>query len=421
MAGENTPTTLNGFFKEVYGDDILNLVPESSKLVKIVPFVPSEKETGNKYHQPVILANEQGFTYAAYDAGAFALNEQIALAMKDAQVSPSQILLRSAISYDAAARASKSSKAFAKTMTLVVENMLESMSKRVEISCLYGGTGLGKCHASVNGGATTTVIEILSSSWATGIWAGAEGAKLDIYAAAVKQNANAALVISAVDVATHKITVTGNGVDIGVIDAAIAGSPDTLDLFFFGAKGNEMTGLDGIITNAGSLFNIDAAVYALWKGNSYAAGGAALTMGKILSGTALGVQRGLNEDATVLLNPASWTNVMSDLAALRRLDGSYNRKKGENGMESIEFYSVNGKLEIHSHNIVKQGEAFIFPHKKTKRIGAQDISFKTPGREEEIFLQLANAAGYEIRNYTDQAIFLEAPARAVKITGIVNA
>ncbi len=421
MAQFDTPSTLSGLFKEVYGDEVMTLVPEAAKIIKIVPFVPRDKEIGNKYHQPVILSHEQGFTYAAYNAGAFALNNSIALAMQDAQVSSSQILLRTAISYDAAARASTSKKAFVKATELIVENMVESMSKRVEIACLYGGAGLATLASSVNTDATHTVLQVTTASWATGIWAGSEGAQLDLYDLTVQKTANAALVITAVDIANRKLTVSGHATDITAIDSDLAGSGAGVSkLFWYGAYGNEMSGLDTIITNAGTLFNISAATYALWAGNSYSAASGALTMGKLLSAVALAVQRGLNEDVTVLLNPNTWTNVMSDIAALRRLDGSYSKKKLENGSEGIEFYSVNGKLEIQSHNIVKEGEAFVFPQKKCMRIGAQEMSFKTPGREEEIFLQLPNNAGYELRNYTDQAIFLETPARAVKITAIVN-
>jgi hypothetical protein len=418
----NTPSTLSGLFKEVYRDDVMNLEPDAVKILKIVPFEEGEKQPGNKYHQPVILSNEQGFTYAAFNAGAFALNGAIALAMQDAQVSSSQILLQSQISYDAAARAETSKKAFKKATRLIVENMVESMSKRVEIACLYGATGLATCSSSANAGTTSTVITISLATWATGIWAGSEGAQLDYYSSAgVLKNSNAALVISAVNITNRTITVTGNGTDITAVDSDIS-SPGSGKLYWYGAYGNEMSGLDKIITNTGTLFNISAATYALWAGNTYGAGSAALTMGKLLSANSLAVQRGLNEDATVMLNPDTWTNVMSDLAALRRYDGSYSKSQLSNGTEALEFHAQNGKLNIVSHNIVKQGEAFIFPHKKAMRIGAWDISFKTPGKtEEEIFMQLQGYAGYELRNYTDQHFFMETPARCVKITGIINA
>ena len=420
MAQYNVPTTLSGLFKEVYGDDIMQLVPEAAKLIKQVPFVPREKEIGNKYHQPVILSHEQGFTYAAYDAGAFSLNNSVALAMQDAQVSSSQILLRTAISYDAAARASNSKKAFQKATELIVENMIESMSKRVEIGCFYGANGLATIASSVNTDGAHTVLQVSTATWATGIWAGSEGATLDFYDGATLKNSNAALIVTAVDVANRKLTVSGNATDISTVDAWIATPHATGKLYFYGAYGAEMAGIDKIITNTGTLFNISATTYNLWQGNSYSASSAALTMGKLLSAVALPTQRGLNEDVEVYLNPNTWTNVMSDLAALRRYDGSYDKSKLANGAEGIEFYSQNGKITIHSHNIVKEGEGFIFPAKRLKRIGAQEMSFKTPGREEEIFLQLPSNAGYELRNYTDQCIFCETPARTCKITSIVN-
>jgi hypothetical protein len=50
MAQYDTPTTLSGLFKEIYGDEIMTLVPEAAKIIKIVPFVPRDKEIGNKYH-----------------------------------------------------------------------------------------------------------------------------------------------------------------------------------------------------------------------------------------------------------------------------------------------------------------------------------------------------------------------------------
>ena len=43
MAGENTVTTLNGLFKEVYADKIENLIPEGTKFMQKVPFSARKK------------------------------------------------------------------------------------------------------------------------------------------------------------------------------------------------------------------------------------------------------------------------------------------------------------------------------------------------------------------------------------------
>jgi hypothetical protein len=180
-----------------------------------------------------------------------------------------------------------------------------------------------------------------------------------------------------------------------------------------------MAGMHKILTNTGTLFNISAATYNLWKGNTATVSGQ-LTMGKLLSAISKAVVRGLNEKVVVCVNPKTWANLASDLAALRRFDGSYDKKKGENGVESISYVGQNGEIEIISHSLVKAGQAFVFPPKRAKRIGAQEISFKTPGREDEIFLHLPSNAGFELRVYSDQALFIEAPARCVYIDGFTN-
>jgi len=59
-----------------------------------------------------------------------------------------------------------------------------------------------------------------------------------------------------------------------------------------------------------------------------------------------------------------------------------------------------------------------------KRIGATDITFQTgagSSGEAEFFLPLPTAAGYEIRCQYDFSVFIEAPAKCVKITGIGSA
>lgn len=424
MAQYTTPSQLSGLFKESYSDDIQNLIPEVAKVVKMIPFIQRDKELGNKYHQPVIVAQEQGVTYAAADSGAFALEDSVAMTMQDAQVQGSQMLLRSAISYDAAARASNSKKAFVKSTELLVENMMESLTKRLEICLLHGQCGIGVNESSVNINGTSTTIQISTATYAAGIWSGLEGAKVQFYlvsnGALISSGADSVFTVTSVDTDLRKAVVTGTATGITALDAAA----DT-DIYFKGARSsasawNEMAGLRKIMSNTGTLFNIDAATYNLWKANLVTTSGA-FTMSKLLAALSKAVQRGLNEKVVALVNPNTWANLASDIAALRRFDGSYSKNKAENGSESLSFYAQNGEIEIVSHNIVKEGECFVFPPKRCKRIGAQEISFKTPGREDEIFLHLPSNAGFEMRLYSDQSLFVETPARCVYISGIVNA
>ena len=56
------------------------------------------------------------------------------------------------------------------------------------------------------------------------------------------------------------------------------------------------------------------------------------------------------------------------------------------------------------------------------RVGSTDITFKLPGQEYEdrFFRELTDRAGFELRAYTDQALFCEAPGKLVLIEDIVN-
>lgn len=415
-----TTTDLSGLFKEVYGDSVVSLVPETALFVKEIPFVTREKQLGNKYHQPVIVQMEHGVTYAAADAGAFSLNNAISMKTQDAQVQGAQMVLRSTLDYESAARAAGSKSAFADATQLQVENMLQSLTKRLELSLIYGGnaTGLGVVDDTTNVSATSTTLVFTAASWAAGIWAGTENAQLDIFKVAdnAKVNANAALVITSIDTTARTITVTGNSADITAIDTY---SPTDMYVRFYGASGAEMAGLDKIVTNTGSLFNIDASVYNLWKGSSYAVGGA-ISFSALQAAVAVAVERGgLDEDVIVYLNPKKWGVLLNDQAALRKYDSSYTAATVENGSKTITFHSQNGTLKIVAHPYVKEGEGFMVPTKRVKRIGAQDISFDIPGSKSgEIFLQLQNSAGFEYRLYSNQAIVCETPAKMVKLTGI---
>ena len=96
MGEVNTLDTLNGLFKEVYADRVENLVPKQNKLIKAVKFQANKKQ-GNAYHQPVVLTEENGITYASANSGAYALELASALNMKDATVNPAQMTIRSQI------------------------------------------------------------------------------------------------------------------------------------------------------------------------------------------------------------------------------------------------------------------------------------------------------------------------------------
>ena len=103
----NTLDTLNGLFKEVYGDKLENLIPDGVKLLNKIPFAKKDSQLGNFYHQPVVLGHEHGVTFAQSGEDAFNLEAPVAGKIKDATVRGTQLVLRSVIGYASASRSAE--------------------------------------------------------------------------------------------------------------------------------------------------------------------------------------------------------------------------------------------------------------------------------------------------------------------------
>jgi len=411
MAQYNITSTLNGNFKETYGDTLVQLIPASRKCIQLFDFVAAEQMPGNKYHQPVLVTSEQGVSYAAAGAGVVTLENAIAAQMVDAQVDGSQMWIRSAIDNEAAAKASTDGpRAFVKATKLLVENMMVSITKRLEHQLLYGQDGLGVAGANIVG----QVITISDASWCPALWAGAENAELDVFsttAATATLRNSSTLVITAVNLTNKTITVSGTP------GAVVTGDV----LYWRNARTTtahkEFAGLNKIITNATTLFNIDAAVYNLWAGTTTSSVGA-LTFGKVQDTIARCVERGLEEKVILLLAPKAFQVLNADLAGARVFDSSYSSGETKVGTENIKFYGMNGEVEVMPHLFVRDGDAFVVNPKDFKRIGATDVTFNCPGRGGEIFLHLPDKNAFEFRAYSNQSLFCERPAQQAKMTGI---
>lgn len=418
--------TLPGIFKQVYSKEVRTAIPAFSILQAKIPFSKAQI-LGDKYHLPVVLSDEHGFTYGGNSAANYTLNSGIAMQLQDAQIASSELTLQSGISYGAVSRAqNKGEQAIESSVRLLIERMKSSASKRVEIELLYGASLSGLSVISATSGSSTTrIYTLLASTYANGIWAGMENAQLDAWyntgTSGLQLNVNAPVVITAVSVGNKTVSVSGNATDLTAIDAQVGSVVGTSATFFFyGAFGNEMAGLDVILTNTGSLFNISAATYNLWQANVYDCLSAQLTMGKVLAGLAIAVGRGLMEDVALFLAPDSFANLVADLSAQRRYDGSYKSKKGENGFETLEFVGQNGMIELIPHAMIKSGDAMAIPLDLVKRVGSTDVSFRGEmvGGEMEYLFQNTSTNGWTCRAYTDQAIFIEVPAQCVKFKNI---
>jgi len=403
-----TVGTLNGFFKETYADKLGELIPDGVKLLNKIKFASKDKQPGNLYHQPIILGLEHGVTFAGSDEDAFNLQAPVAGQVKDAQVKGSPAVLRSLLGYVAASRAALGGqKAFMDATKYLVANMLRSMSKKLEIEMLYGQVGYAKVDGALAG---VSVIPIQDAEWAPGIWAGAEGMPIEIRGPAPSSTLKASVKVLSVDMEAKTITVDG---------AVTCADGD--DIWHKGAFGNEFAGIHKILTVAsGTLFNIEVSTYNLFRGNQYDAGDAALSFTKLGQAATRAVEKGQEGTLLALVNPRGWQNMLTDQAALRKYDSSYSSAKMESGAKSLMFHSQNGDIEIEPSLYVKEGYAYLLNVEDWMRVGSTDITFKRPGQGEEFFRDLENSAAYELRLYTDQALFCQAPGRNTLIKKIVN-
>jgi hypothetical protein len=402
----NTVSVLNGLYKEVYSDQIVDLVPEGLKVQRTIPFSSKEKQFGNQYHQPVLLAYEQGFTHAAASAGAFSLNDAAAGVMKDATITGSQILLRAQMDYEAAARAAKGKNAFKDATSLMFESMQKSIRKRIEIQALYGSVGIAKALSL-----SSQVITLQTAEFASGIWSGMEGATIDVYQGSTSSVRQAGLVVASVDLEARTVTVTGT--TTGIVNN------DTI--YFGGAYGKEMAGIYSIMSNTGTLFGLSASDYSLWKTPSHSCASAALSQSKIGKGIVKAVAKGLDGEMKLLVNPSTWADLLSDQASLVRQAAKDIKGSVSNGSKAIEFHSQNGMISIEPSIYVKEGHGLGLAVENWKRLGACDVTFNTPGSHGgEIFFHIPTKAGFEVRCYTNQAVFCEAPGKNLLLSSIVN-
>lgn len=429
---ETVATSLNGNFKNVYGDKIMDLVPESDILYRNdrIKFVSKKGREGLQFNQPVLLSLPSSATWGLNGP---TLNTPIAMQMGNAVVTGSAITMRDVLSYDSAARAASSEAAFEGTVGLVLRTLFKAHAKFAEIDLLYGNgsitSGISLAQSTTvtqaGGAGTNVTVTVTYGTWAPAIFSGFQNAVLDAYVAGVKLNTNAGLQIVSINVVPASSSVggtmvlTGNATDLDAVYAATGST--AIDFYWQSAYGNNMVGIAGILRNTGSLFGISAASYDLWQSNSFDCASTQLTFAKLQQAVALGVSRGLDENVMALVSPVTFADLVNEQAGARRYDSSYAPKKNENGSEALTYWGPAGKIEVIPHMFVHQGEGFVVPPAELIKVGPLDhISPTLPGIDGDIFFQSPTQASYEVRLFSDFGLLNNMPAKSVYLSSIVN-
>lgn len=345
------------------------------------------------------------FTYGGADGDAFSLEAPSKANVQKARIRGHEMVLRSAASIKNILTQGDDKGSFKRHLAFLTANMMKSMYHRLEIQLMYGQAGLG-----IIDSVSSPSIVIEQYEWAPAIWNGSEGSVIEIYDSTGVTNRGSATIVS---VNQETFTVTLNALPGGTVATDV--------VYWKGAKSTEFLGLHAIATTSGSLFGIDNSVYNLFKSNIQNVGTDATTNAAVLSfedvqrGVAKAMTKGLGEDEmTVIVNPKTWANLLTEQAALKSYDSSYSKTQVETGSQTIKFYSQNGLLKIVASNFCKEGYAYAICEKDMMRVGASEVSFKDPVTgEDKYFRHLEGHHGVEMRAYTDQALFCSAPAKIV--------
>lgn len=439
MSAASNGDVLN-LFKKVYGN-LQDLLPEDQMLAKLIPFSQSQK-VGEAYVEAVTLTHETGITLGGSGLDVFELESPIAGTVKQALVTPYVSVLGSLIPWSVISRsAGGGAKSFYDATKYVVRNNLRSHQDFLEAFRIYGQSpdllgyvsyatasyrgqafilGTGTLPETQFGSVTFTngvnaadkLLLVAPGQFAAGLWVGKEGVKLAQVNSSGVVVAEGSLVAVDPDMGVLKV-------DFTPVAPSAATGAGSLRIAYKGMDAaKEMLGVHKILTSTNTLFGIPTSQYSLWKGNVLALNGVQFKLQTVQTAIAQAVNRGaLEGDVEVLVNPRTFSTLVTTESGARRYDSSYGQS-AENGFEHIEFFHQAGKATIRTHRKVKEGHAFMLSSECWSRSGSAEVAFSVPGVDKDIIFPEPNMSAYSFRTYSDQYIFCHAPAKNILVTGI---
>ncbi len=294
-------------FKRVYGD-MHDLTVTEQKLANDIPWSDGNR-VGDVFVEDVILGDEVGITLGGNGQDAFEINAAIAGAVRQTQVQPYVTILPSVLPFATVSRSNGDEAAFMQATKFITKNNLKSHNDFQEIFRLYGqsadllgyisyfsgtfrkqaftaGTGTLNGLAFVNGVcAASKAILFEPGQFAAGHWVGKKGVKVKqvdstnaIVASGKLVSVNARYCYIIVDFAPVVPTAETDGTS-----TPVSGS---MRLCFDRQEdAQEMIGIQKILSNTGTSFNIDTTKFELFRGNVVDNGRTKLTLAKSTSPT----------------------------------------------------------------------------------------------------------------------------------------
>lgn len=440
-------------------------VPTRLSLAGGFTFAPSSSSSGE------VLPGAGGRTFVGPNASV----------ILDAQVLGYQFFGRGRVTYEALARSAANLDTTSKDGKKAAENALRSeldgMSlgglKKLEALMLHGQRGLGQVEflsdvvATSYQGTSGFAIDlgITAGTWIEALFLASERHGFSLFANSAGVPTGAALntatnsiwdgqsqtglaliaVMPSATLANYTGTAndgtrvirlwsssgTGGGAGVGIIGGiaynSISGQSVHVGFESAGSAAsgfNEFAGFGVMASNTGTLFNINAATYSMWRGNLNSTGGV-VKLPEIIRAAARSINAGAKGKRMRAVVPTElFAQLGNDEAALRRYSG--REATGVGGMQNIECYlPLGGVLEVMGHPLQKAGEVLIYPPEGTMRVGSMDVDFVAgEGRTgvtrnaEKLMLEVADLPAREVRTYANFAAYAECPKHMTLMTGV---
>lgn len=390
----------------------------------------------------------------------------------DAKVEGYQVFGRSRVTYEAIARSCQSvsdtapnkKKAVREVTQVVAGGLMEGTVKKCEALMLHGRRGLGQLDTAVdvsNVVATTyksvsgyaVDVSIRPEAWSAAIWMAFEGHTFDLFADSsgpsgsrlntalnteLKGAGQYGFILIAVNPPTPLTNgtasgrvlrlwhtsgtagVNGTGVIGGWTTAADGAAAEHI-CFEGGGPANEWIGLTNISRNAGTLFNISALTFGMWRGNFRDSVGN-IRLAGLIRYLAEPINAGAQGTTIRAVVPTElFSQFANDEATLRRYAAATGN--AENGFDNIKMYLPHqSMLEILGHGLQKDGEILCYVPSETIRVGSQDLDFVqrngSGSRKDRLILEVADRPASELRLYGQFSPYAYVPRHMLHLSGV---
>lgn len=428
----DTVSTASGLLKTVYGEGVVDALPDNELITQLVGYNKTEK-IGSAFTSAVNLSFGHSVTAMGPTDQNLSLGVPVIVPIQNATAVSYVFVYRDMISTTLLQRAVASGpQAFESAISVAMERATKSFTKIMEEELNYGQKGIGQFVAATTD-LNNSQIQISYGEFAPAIWVASKDMPIDIFTTAGVKVLSTTVTAFA-DITNRKLTLAS-------VTGLVNGT--TYNIFRQGFYGMEAPGLQSILDTATSLFGIPAdGTYDLWAPNLFnvsSGGSAPLTFSKVCKGVATFRPKGLAKDLTLVVAEDTFIDAIPDYNSLTTTNANPGPRASRvfmtgddtykllHGTAELEFTINTTKVSIKSSPYQKNAYAPLIEADSLSRIGSTDAAFKIQelggagtGPNAEYFRALENLNAFEFRLNSDIALFTSERNRSMLFTGIVN-